>query len=265
MNTTEAWDTYWREQIARRKTWLPQALAPGGWAHTNALYHAEILRNTGARRVLDAACGIGAGMAALARHGFEMTGSDIAPSAIAFARDWFEEIELEARVEVADWANLARAFPGMHFDAILCDALVWCETTAEITAAARSFAEVLAPDGCVVFHGAFPEGTRETLASLLAAAAARPAIEERCGKLLHRCTFAAEGDALVESHTFIDAAGHETTCELRQLYRHAWHDITQAFADAGDWELEPRIVRAAGERRRFVVARNSTAPRSKRR
>jgi len=255
MTADLAWGIYWREQILRRRGWLTQALAPGGWAHTNALFHAEILNRVEGGRVLDAACGIGAGMVALARHGFEMTGSDISPSAIAFARDWFEELELPARVEVAPWDRIGAAFPGIHFDAVLCDALVWSETAAEIAAAARSIAEVLRPGGVLIFHGAFPEGTREVLASLLEAAASRPPLEERCGELRHRCDYAAAGNALVETHLFTDAEGHTTSCQLRQLYRHSWHDITQAFDEVGGWTLEPRLVRVAGEKRRFVVAR----------
>jgi SAM-dependent methyltransferase len=258
MNTSATWDIYWREQTRRRATWLPKALAQGGWAHTNALFHLEVLRKeSGARRVLDAACGVGAGMVALAKLGFEVTGSDVSPSAIAFAREWFNELGLEARVEVADWSNLPRAFPGMHFDAILCDALVWCETTAEITAAARSFAEVLRPGGIVIFHGTFPEATRETLASFLEEAAARPPLEECCGGLSHTCVYEVDRDALVELHSFTDADGRVTMCQLRQLYRHTWPDITQAFDDAGGWELEPRLVKVKKEKRRFVVARRA--------
>ncbi|MDX2175632.1 MAG: class I SAM-dependent methyltransferase [Candidatus Sumerlaeia bacterium] len=254
-----AWDVYWSERWRRRAAWLDQTLRtepPRGWARLNALHLAQLLRRLGARRVLDAACGLGLGVACLIEEGFDAHGADASATAVAHASELLAERGLSARLLAARWEALPDALgEGTRFDAIHCDALVWAESEAEIAAAARAFAELLPRGGQVLFHGVFPlldEAVKERL--LREAVGAAEPREAACGALVQRTSFRREGDALVETHTFADAAGTERRCELRQLFRHTWRDVRRAFSQAGEWRLEQAATTIDGARRFHAVA-----------
>src|SRR6476661_6821141 len=68
------------------------------------------------RSVLAVGCGAGVGLARFARGGAEVTGVDLAPSAIALARANFDQQGLHGRFEVADGERLP--FPDNVFDLV---------------------------------------------------------------------------------------------------------------------------------------------------
>jgi glycine/sarcosine N-methyltransferase len=132
----------------------------------------EALRDSGAVRVLDAACGSGGHALALARWGYQAAGADASPAMIALARQKAAEAGLVVPFSVSDLAGLsdmtlrASALQGTsplapplvgegmgeRFDAVLClgNSLPHLLTQADLVAALRGTAGVLRPGGLFI-------------------------------------------------------------------------------------------------------------------
>lgn len=114
------------------------------------------LARVGARRVLDAACGSGGHALWLAQQGYEVVGADVSPVMIALARQKVAAAGLDVAFQVAGLADLATSSaPGLtEFDAVFClgNSLPHLLTQDDLTAALRSMAEVLRPDGLLVLQ-----------------------------------------------------------------------------------------------------------------
>ena len=106
------------------------------------------LAGPGAKRVLDAACGIGTQAIGLARLGHHVTGTDLSPGAVARARREAERLGVSLSAEVADLRNLTESIAG-PFDVIcaLDNALPHLEGEAELSLALGRIAELLEPGG----------------------------------------------------------------------------------------------------------------------
>jgi SAM-dependent methyltransferase len=114
---------------------------------------ADVIRERwpGARRVLDAACGIGTQVLGLAAAGFEVAGSDLSEAALARARREAAARGLTIELRAADLRDLAAAYaPG--FDVVLaCDnAVAHLLSDDEIVAALRQMRALVRPGGGVV-------------------------------------------------------------------------------------------------------------------
>ena len=100
------------------------------------------------RTVLEVGCGAGVDLARFAKGGADVTGVDLAPSAIALARANFEQQGLLGRFEVADGERLP--FPDNTFD------LVYVHGVVQYTANPRQLVDecrrVLKPGGQAVFQ-----------------------------------------------------------------------------------------------------------------
>ena len=100
------------------------------------------------RSVLEVGCGAGVDLARFAKGGAEVTGVDLAPSAIELARANFSQQGLRGRFEVADGEHLP--FPDNSFD------LVYAHGVVQYTANPRQLVEecrrVLKPGGEAVFQ-----------------------------------------------------------------------------------------------------------------
>ena len=100
------------------------------------------------RSVLEVGCGAGVDLARFAKGGAEVTGVDLAPSAIDLARANFAQQGLEGRFEVADGEHLP--FPDNTFD------LVYAHGVVQYTANPRQLVEecrrVLKAGGQAVFQ-----------------------------------------------------------------------------------------------------------------
>jgi SAM-dependent methyltransferase len=101
------------------------------------------------RSVLEVGCGAGVDLARFAKGGAQVTGVDLAASAIALARANFEQQGLEGRFEIADGERLP--FPDNSFD------LVYAHGVVQYTANPRRLVEecrrVLKPNGEAIFQG----------------------------------------------------------------------------------------------------------------
>jgi SAM-dependent methyltransferase len=98
--------------------------------------------------VLDVGCGAGVDLARFAKGGAEVTGVDLAASAIDLARANFEQQGLAGRFEVADGEQLP--FPDNSFDFVFAHGVV--QYTANPARLVEECRRVLKPGGQAVFQ-----------------------------------------------------------------------------------------------------------------
>ncbi|NLE75707.1 MAG: class I SAM-dependent methyltransferase [Chloroflexi bacterium] len=109
------------------------------------------LKEGGARRVLDAACGTGMHALALAERGYEAAGADVSPGMIQQAQANAAGARLSAQWAVAAFGELKAAFPA-PFDAVLClgNSLPHVLTPAALAETLSDFAACLRPGGLLL-------------------------------------------------------------------------------------------------------------------
>lgn len=97
--------------------------------------------------VLDCSCGIGTPAAGLARHGHEVTGTDLSPRAAARAAREAALREVTLRTAAADMRRLP--FPDARFDAVVCadNSLPHLLTAQDVHTALTEMRRVLRPGG----------------------------------------------------------------------------------------------------------------------
>jgi ubiquinone/menaquinone biosynthesis C-methylase UbiE len=100
------------------------------------------------RTVLEVGCGAGVDLARFAKGGAEVTGVDLAPSAIDLAKANFEQQGLRGRFEVADGEQLP--FPDNSFDLVYAHGVV--QYTANPRQLTRECHRVLKPGGQAIFQ-----------------------------------------------------------------------------------------------------------------
>lgn len=110
------------------------------------------LGNRSSLRVLDAACGTGMHVIALAKEGFQAAGADLSPKMITRARQNAAEAGVAARFEAVGFGGLAEVFGAEAWDALLClgNSLPHALTPGDLSAALRDFAACLRPSGLLV-------------------------------------------------------------------------------------------------------------------
>ena len=100
------------------------------------------------RRVLEVGCGAGTDLARFAKGGAIVTGVDIAPSAVALARQNFAQQGLQGEFREADGEHLP--FPDASFDFVYAHGIV--QYTSDDQAAVAECRRVLVPGGTAVFQ-----------------------------------------------------------------------------------------------------------------
>ena len=114
--------------------------------------YAHVLeRLTPGSRVLDCACGIGVEAIALARRGFDVTGTDISPGMIEQARRRGRDAGVDVRWQVCAWEDLPQHLDG-GYDLVICkgNSLVHAEGPQGTIAALRAMWQMLRPGGEIV-------------------------------------------------------------------------------------------------------------------
>lgn len=115
-----------------------------------------VLEESGARGVLDVACGSGGHALWLARRGYAVAGADASPGMIALARQKAAAAGIAVPFVVAGLDNLqsANLQPPTDFDAVLClgNSMPHVLTQAARVAALRAMAEMLRPGGTLVLQ-----------------------------------------------------------------------------------------------------------------
>jgi len=111
------------------------------------------LRLSGARRVLDAACGTGRHALALAARGYAVTGTDLSPPMIERAQALSASEGTAARFEVAGFGEVSRRV-GAGFDGLLClgNSLPHVLSAQGVRAAVEDFAACLNPGGLLLIQ-----------------------------------------------------------------------------------------------------------------
>jgi len=112
------------------------------------------LQGVNAHRVLDAACGTGQHALALARRGYAAAGADLSPEMIARAKENAARAGVDVPFAAAGFGELARAFEGQVFDAVLClgNSLPHVLAHDALAAALADFACCLRPGGLLLIQ-----------------------------------------------------------------------------------------------------------------
>ena len=156
MASTEDVRTYWNRHIHDLEI-TSHPVGSRGFFDDLDQYHFEKLHHLlrlvafdgyRGRSVLEVGCGAGVDLARFAKGGAEVTGVDLAPSAIALARANFEQQGLQGRFEVADGERLP--FPDNSFDLVFAHGVV--QYTANPRHLVAECRRVLKPDGEAVFQ-----------------------------------------------------------------------------------------------------------------
>ncbi len=108
----------------------------------------------GAHRVLDAACGTGQHAVALAQRGYTTSGADLSAGMIEGAQANAAAAGVKVQFAVAGFGQLASAFEGQRFDAVLClgNSLPHVLSEAELAQALTDFAACLRPGGLLLIQ-----------------------------------------------------------------------------------------------------------------
>ena len=102
-------------------------------------------------RILDCACGIGTQALGLAKMGFQVSGCDVSPAAVARARLEASQRSLDIQFSVANMLDLT-SLGDAHFDAVICmdNALPHLESAEQLIQAAEQIRARLRPGGCLM-------------------------------------------------------------------------------------------------------------------
>lgn len=113
----------------------------------------KVLREAGACRVLDAACGTGQHAVALAKAGFDVVGADLSRPMVEAARRSAEKAGVRAEFMVAGFGELSQKLAG-PFDALLClgNSIPHVNDLAHLEAVLRDFRAVLRPGGLLLIQ-----------------------------------------------------------------------------------------------------------------
>jgi SAM-dependent methyltransferase len=105
-------------------------------------------------RILDAACGTGQHVIALAKKGLDVTGADLSSEMIAVARANASAAGLDLRFELVGFGSLTKAFGAGSFSAILClgNSLPHLLTSADLADALQDFSSCLSPGGSLIIQ-----------------------------------------------------------------------------------------------------------------
>lgn len=104
-----------------------------------------ILKQRGARRVLDLGCGAGRHTVFLAREGFQVFGIDIAENGLMHTRDWLARENLTAELKRGDIEQIS--YPDEFFDAVISIYVIYHKTIAGMQRVVGEIYRVLKPGG----------------------------------------------------------------------------------------------------------------------
>jgi SAM-dependent methyltransferase len=113
--------------------------------HEQVVALVPIMRERGARRVLDLGCGAGRHTVYLAREGFEVYGTDIAENGLAHTREWLARENLRAELKQSDISHVPHRAD--IFDAVISIYVIYHKTYAGMQHVVAEIHRVLKPSG----------------------------------------------------------------------------------------------------------------------
>ena len=113
--------------------------------HPDVVRLVPLLKERGARRVLDLGCGAGRHLILLAREGFEVHGVDISERALSIARERLLRLGLEAELKRCSMTSLD--YPSEFFDAVVCINVIYHGTRRDVLRALEEIRRVLRRGG----------------------------------------------------------------------------------------------------------------------
>lgn len=134
---SEGWERVYREKGDLRLGVLPRIPRA-----------AKMFKEQGYEKVLDLACGTGKHSLYLAKKGFTVYATDIAPSAIEIAREKARNLRLDIDFRVHDMQSIP--FNDGFFDAVICTWSIHHGTVAQIQQTIAEIYRVLRPGGTVL-------------------------------------------------------------------------------------------------------------------
>jgi len=105
--------------------------------HPSVVEFAKLLKARRLQRVLDLGCGTGRHLICLAKEGFEVHGTDISQTGLAYARQWLSQEGLVAELKQSDMTVIP--YPDGFFDAIISIFVIYHGT---VEAMSRAIAEI---------------------------------------------------------------------------------------------------------------------------
>jgi SAM-dependent methyltransferase len=141
-------DPTWEDEIYRRGRHLNRY--PYDSVVSFVYRHAPRDIPRGDVRILEVGCGAGNNLAFAAREGFSVAGIDASPSAIAFARQRFQDEHLTGDLRVGDFSSLS--FGDGAFDLAIDRAAITCVGRSAARRAVAEVCRVLRPGGYFLFN-----------------------------------------------------------------------------------------------------------------
>jgi SAM-dependent methyltransferase len=160
----QGWESIWADVEALPEYWRVPEPAILAWA--------ERLRQAGGRRVLDLGCGIGRHTVALARLGFEVAATDVAPSGLVTCAAWLAREGLRAVVARQEMETFP--FPDRAFNGLVAFHAIYHNTLAGMRRTLAEVQRILRP-GAWLYLTAIPrdEGRITTYQAEIAAGQCR--------------------------------------------------------------------------------------------
>lgn len=113
--------------------------------HAQVIALVPLLRERGARRVLDLGCGAGRHTVYLAREGFDVCALDIAENGLAHTREWLAREKLSAELKQSDIAQIP--YPDEFFNSAISVYVIYHKTYAEMQGVVAEIWRVLKRGG----------------------------------------------------------------------------------------------------------------------
>ncbi|HPY32933.1 MAG TPA: methyltransferase domain-containing protein [Anaerolineaceae bacterium] len=105
-------------------------------------------------KLMDTASGTGQHAIALARLGYQVSASDLYPQMLNIANTNALAADVNIRLKTAGFGNIAEAFPGESFDAVLClgNSLPHVKSLADLQHTLQDFAALMAPNALLLLQ-----------------------------------------------------------------------------------------------------------------
>jgi len=105
-------------------------------------------------KLMDSACGTGQHAIALARLGYQVTGTDLFPQMVNLANTNALAADVTIRFKTAGFGSIAAAFPGESFDAVLClgNSLPHVNSLSDLQRALADFHASMAPGALLLLQ-----------------------------------------------------------------------------------------------------------------